>query len=41
MGNYEAGEEAVLGVKYDLAAMLCLSRQSGVSWGGGGKDREK
>lgn len=36
--------EAVLGVKYDLAPLLCLSGQSGVGLGGRGaqeRDRER
>lgn len=34
--------EAVVGVKYDLATLLCLSGRSGVGWGEGSPiEREK
>lgn len=42
MGREEFCGEAVVSVKYDLAALLCLSGRSGVSWGEGSpKEREK
>lgn len=35
MGREEVCGEAVVGVKYDLAALLCLCRQSSVGLGEG------
>lgn len=32
MGTEEVCGEAVVGVKYDLAALLCLSGRSSVGW---------
>lgn len=37
MGSELACGRAVVGVKYDLAALLCLSRQSGIGERGGGE----
>ena len=34
MGKEGVSGEAVVGVKYDLAAPLCLSGRSSVDWGG-------
>ncbi len=44
MGREEVCGEAVVSVKYDLAAPLCLSRRSSVGCGGegrGAQQREK
>lgn len=42
MGREEVCGEAVVGVKYDLAALLCLSGRSSVGWGEGSpRERER
>lgn len=41
MVQEEVCGEVVVSVKYDLAALLCLSRRSGVGLGGKGSPREK